>query len=286
MKHDYAKVNGIRLHYVSAGSGPLMLFVHGFPEAWFAWENQLAAFSRTHQAVAFDTRGINLSDKPAEVEAYGARHLVEDLRQMIGALGHERAIVVAHDWGGAAAWNLAAWHPEVVSKLVILNSPHPLMFLRELARNPQQQAASRYMMLFRDPKAERVMTEHNYERMVRQLQWMSVPGARDEALIQRYRDAWSQPGALTAALNYYRASPLHPDPEVEARQLPRERFTVRVPTLVIWGEADTALRPGLLDGLEEFVPDLRVERIPEASHWVAHEFPERVNELIRAFAAS
>src|SRR5690348_1391319 len=139
MTHDYASVNGIRLHYVTAGSGPLMLFVHGWPEAWFAWEKQLAEFSRDHQAVAMDTRGINLSDKPAAVEAYHARELVEDLRQLIAHFGANSAIVVAHDWGGAAAWNLAARHPECVSKLVILNSPHPVMFARELARNPEQQ---------------------------------------------------------------------------------------------------------------------------------------------------
>jgi len=173
-----------------------------------------------------------------------------------------------------------------VSKLVILNSPHPVMFARELARNPEQLAASSYMTLLRDPKAERVMSADNYRRMFKHFDgWMKSKNPPSAATLERYREAWAQPGALTAGLNYYRASTLHPGPEVTMGDLARERFTVKVPTLVIWGEQDTALRPGLLDGLEQYVPGVRIERIPEATHWVAHEFPERVNQLIRGFVA-
>lgn len=288
LEHRYAAVNGIRLHYVSAGSGKLMLFVHGWPEFWYAWKDQLAEFSRDFHAVAPDTRGVNLSDKPPGVEQYHARHLVEDLRQLILALGHERAIVVAHDWGGAIAWNLAAWHPEVVEKLVILNAPHPLIFARELSRNPAQRAASRYMLLLRDPKAERVLSENGGARLWKQFEgWIRSERPPDPETRARYAEAWAQPGALTAGLNYYRASPLHPagdeSPEAAVKQLSAEQFTVRVPTLVIWGCRDSALLPGLLDGLEQYVPDLRIERIDEASHWVVHEYPERVNQAIRAF---
>ena len=286
MDHRYANVNGVRLHYVTAGVGPLMLFIHGWPDFWLCWKNQLAEFSGDHQAVAPDTRGINLSDKPTDVRAYHARELVEDMRQLIAQLGDGRAIVVAHDWGGAAAWNLAAQHPECVEKLVIINSPHPILFARELANDPEQQKASQYMLLLRDPKAERVLSENNFARMFRQFDgWMKSPNPPEQATLDLYREAWTQPGALTAGLNYYRASPLRPVASGEALDLPAEQFTVRVPTLVIWGDQDTALRPGLLKGLDQYVPDLRIERISEGSHWVAHEYPARVNQLIRDFVA-
>ena len=290
MQSRFVSVNGIRLHCMDGGRGKLMLFIHGWPEFWYAWKEQLPEFARDFHVVAPDTRGINLSDKPTDVAAYHGKHLVEDMRQLIGALGHERAIVVAHDWGGAAAWNLAAWHPEVVEKLVILNSPHPVLYARELANNPEQQAASQYMLLLRDPKAERVLAEDNYRRLFHQLDgWKKSakpPSAQD---LEEYRKAWTQPGALTAGLNSYRATPLHPptknDAGVDASKLSAEKFTIRVPTLVIWGMDDTALRPGLLDGLDRFVPDLTIERIEGASHWVAHESPDRVNALIRNFVA-
>jgi pimeloyl-ACP methyl ester carboxylesterase len=291
VKSEYASVNGVKLHYVRAGSGPLMLFVHGFPEFWYAWHEQLAEFSRDHLAVAPDLRGFNLSDKPKDVKQYRAHVIVEDLRQLIGHLGHDKAVVIAHDWGGAAAWNLAAQHPEVVEKLVIVNSPHPITFARELVNNPAQAKASDYMLLFRDPKAERVMAENNYARMVGMLRdWLRSARPPDAATLDRYREAWAQPGALTGGLNYYRTSPLYPPspagPGADALKLDPAQFTVRVPTLVIWGEKDPALLPGLLDGLDQCIPDLRIERIAEGSHWVVHEFPEQVNRLIREFVGA
>ncbi|MCZ7655705.1 MAG: alpha/beta hydrolase [Rhodocyclaceae bacterium] len=152
MKSQYAALDGIRLHYLEAGAGPPMLFVHGFPEFWYAWESQLAEFSKDHRAVALDMRGHNLSDKPADAKAYRPKHLVADLRGMIDHLGG-KAIVVAHDWGGAAAWNLATAHPERIEKLVIINSPHPVAFARELRNSPAQQQASAYMNWLRRPGA-------------------------------------------------------------------------------------------------------------------------------------
>lgn len=285
----YAEVNGVRLHYAETGSGPLVLFVHGFPQFWYAWHALLPEFARDHHAVAPDTRGINLSGKPEGVAAYHASQLTEDLRQLIRHLGHERAVVVAHDWGGAVAWNLACRHPEVVDKLIIINSPHPVLFARELRHNPAQQRASDYMRLLRSDKAERVLSEDGFRRLSGLFrEWGRAGGvAPDPAMVETYKKAWAVPGALTAGLNYYRASPLYPPaPGEGAAHIPELRpadFTVRVPTLVIWGESDTALLPGLLDGLGECVPDLRVERIKEGSHWVVHEFPERVSALIRGF---
>jgi pimeloyl-ACP methyl ester carboxylesterase len=282
--HHFAAVDGIRLHYAAAGSGPLVLFLHGFPEFWYAWRVQLAEFGRDRLAVAPDLRGHNLSDKPQGVEAYRAKHLVADIRGLALALGHSRFTLVAHDWGGAIAWTFAVAHPEMLDRLVIVNAPHSIPFARDLGGDPDQQRASSYMNLFRDPKAERVMSEDNCRRLLA----MSVDrwnGGDEER--RAYLQAWTQPGALTGMLNWYRASPFYPpvgdDPGAARLKLDPKDFTVRVPTLVIWGMRDEFLRPPLLDGLEACVPDLRIERIPEGTHWVIHEHPERVNALIRGF---
>lgn len=294
MEHFYAPVNGIRLHCVAAGAAdaPLMLFIHGFPEFWYAWKSQLEEFGRDHRAVAFDLRGHNLSDKPEGVAAYRHKPLLEDLKQLIEHLqaGKEdkSCILVAHDWGGAIAWTFAAAFPQYVNKLVIINAPHTVPFARALAHDPVQQQASHYMLLLRHAKAERVLMENNYERLLKMFS-RTADGrcALTDEEIPLYREAWSQPGALSCALNLYRASPLYPptpeDPGAAALKLDPEALTVRVPTLVIWGEADTALGTVLLDGLEEVVPDLRIKRIPEGSHWVIHEQPRQVSAAIREF---
>jgi pimeloyl-ACP methyl ester carboxylesterase len=290
IRHDYASVNGVRLHYAYAGEGPLILFLHGFPEFWYCWKKQLEDFGRDHHAVAPDMRGFNLSDRPADVKQYKARILIEDIRQLAAHLGHDKFVLVAHDWGGAVAWGYAMAHPQTLSKLVIVNSPHPVTFARELAHNPAQQDASQYMNLFRTDKAERVLSENGYERLAKMTLEGWGRGAIDPAERATYVEAWSQPGALTGSLNYYRASPLYPpigdDPGARALRLAPADFMVRVPTLVIWGMRDQALLPGNLDGLQECVPDLRIERLPEASHWVMHEEPERLNQLIREFIAA
>jgi epoxide hydrolase 4 len=290
LKHDYAEVNGVRLHYATAGSGRLILFVHGFPEFWYAWKDQLAEFGRDHQAVALDMRGYNLSSKPPEVDRYHMKDLVEDLRALAKALGHERFVLVAHDWGGAVAWALAIKHPECVEKLVIVNSPHPGVFARELAQNPQQQKASRYMLTFQTPGAEELLSANGYAPLVNIVMGEGLKhGHFTEGDRKAYIEAWSQPGALTGGLNYYRASRIGPPAGTEAK--PRSfdpgatSLTVNVPTLVIWGEKDTALTPGNLDGLDEFVPDLTIRRIPDGSHWVVHEKPAEVNGHIREFIA-
>lgn len=286
LQHRYAEVNGVRLHYATAGRGPLMLFVHGFPEFWYAWRHLLPEFARDYQAVAPDTRGINLSSKPEGVKAYHVAQVTEDLRQLVAHLGHERCVLVGHDWGGACAWNFAMRHPECVERLVIINAPHPVTFARELRDSAAQRQASDYMRLLRSDKAERVLADNDFARLAAFFREGSGTAA-DDATLSAYRAAWSQPGALTAGLNYYRASPLFPpEPGAAPSHLPAlrpEDFTVRVPTLVIWGERDSALLPGLLDGLDACVPDLRVERIADASHWVVHEQPARVGALIRGF---
>ena len=280
---------GVRLHCKVAGQGRLVLFLHGFPEFWYCWRRQLEHFGADHLAVAPDLRGYNLSDRPADPKDYRMKLLVEDIQRLADAHTDQPFVLVAHDWGGAAAWAYAQAFPEKLSHLVILNSPHPYTFWRELAHNPAQQKASDYFLLFRDAKAERVLSENDYARLT-QMRFGGLGGlasAPDPAQRAAYLEAWVQPGALTGSLNWYRATPLYPpsaqDPGARKLALNPADFTVRVPTLVMWGERDTALLPCLLDGLAPLVPDLRIVRVPEASHWILDEAPDRVNQEIRSF---
>ena len=287
--HEYADVNGVRLHYAKAGKGKLVMFVHGFPEFWYEWKNQLMEFGQDYLAVAPDMRGYNLSSKPAELEKYQVKYMVEDLRALAEKLGHKKFTLVAHDWGGAIAWAFAIAHPDYLDKLVIVNAPHPGVFARELRENPAQQKASQYMLFFRSPQAEAQLSANNYAQLV---QIVLGPGLKsgvfNEEDKKAYIEAWSQPGALTGGLNYYRASRIGPpsgEGDKEGTSFARDMasLTVKVPTLVIWGEKDTALLTGNLEGLDKFVPSLTIKRIPDGSHWVIHEKPELVNGYIRDF---
>src|SRR6266850_7282531 len=193
LKHEYAEVNGQRLHYVTAGKGKLIMFVHGFPEFWYEWQNQLAEFGRDYQAVAPDMRGYNLSSKPAEVDQYQVKYLVEDLRALAEKLGHKKFILVAHDWGGAVAWAFAIAHPDYLEKLVIINAPHPGVFQRELRDNPAQQKASQYMLMFRSAQAEQTLSANNYAALVEAVLGPGLKtGVFNEADKQAYIEAWSQ----------------------------------------------------------------------------------------------
>jgi pimeloyl-ACP methyl ester carboxylesterase len=289
MEHQYASVNGIRMHYVTAGSGKLILFAHGFPEFWYAWRAQLEEFSGDHHAVAPDLRGYNLTSKPEAVDQYRPKCLIEDLRALSILLGAEKFVLVAHDWGGAVAWGFALAHPDLLEKLIIVNAPHPGVFARLMHSHPAQQAASQYMRMFCTPEAEEILSRDGYQALIDIVLTSGLKrgyfNAEDR---QAYLDAWSQPGALTGGLNYYRASrliPPAPGSPAPASELVLDTaaLTVRVPTLVIWGERDTALTTANLDGLDEFVPDLTVRRIPDANHWVVHQKPDLVNGYIREF---
>jgi epoxide hydrolase 4 len=292
IKHDYAEVNGVRLHYATAGNGKkLIVFLHGFPEFWYEWKNQLLEFGKDYTAVAPDMRGYNLSAKPAEVDQYQVKYLIEDVRALAEKLGHKKFILVAHDWGGAVAWAFAIAHPESLEKLVIINAPHPGVFARELKENPAQQKASGYMLMFRRPQAEQILSANNYAALVGAVLSEGLKtGTFTEEDKQAYIEAWSQPGALTGGLNYYRAARIGPPAEGEkegisfATSFPS--LNVKVPTLVIWGEKDMALLTGNLEGLDKYVPQLTIKRIPEGTHWVIHEKPQLVNGYIREFITS
>lgn len=285
IRHETVETNGLKFHVARSGEGPLMLFLHGFPEYWAMWQPMLEHFgARGWCAVAPDLRGYNLSEKPAAIEAYHAKHLGADVLGLAAHYTKEPFVLVAHDWGGAVAWGVAIARPARLAKLVMLNSPHPYIFWRELCENPAQQKASEYMNLFRLPKAERVLSENGYARL------LGAFSDLDEDARKALVEAWSQPGALTGGLNYYRASALYPptpqDPGAKKLQLEPGNFMVRVPTLVLWGMRDAALLPGCLEGLEQVVPDLKLVRVPEASHWIARERTELVNREIEAFTMS
>lgn len=281
--------NGTRLHYASAGEQgkPLILFVHGFPEFWGEWEAQLAEFGGDYFAVAPDLRGFNLSDMPADLSAYKARHIVDDLRLLTAQLGYEKFVLVAHDWGGAIAWNLAIAMPHLLHKLIIINSPHPYLFMQALAHDPKQKASSDYMNWLRAEGSETALVKDDFALLDGFFKGAGQPAAPwfAGALRDKYHACWSR--GMAGGVNYYRASPLHPPtadhPGPLKLQMNPEDFRIKVPTRVIWGESDVALPKTLLDGLDGLVDDLKVERIPEASHWVVHEQPERINRLIRGF---
>jgi len=286
-KDVYVRVNGVRLHAVTAGKGPLILFLHGFPEFWYEWKDQLAEFGKDHLAVAPDLRGYNLSDKPEALDQYKMNVLVEDVRALGDHFSHQKKFVlVAHDWGGAVAWAFAIAHPEMLDKLVIVNAPHPRVFQRLLVNDSAQQQASQYMLMFRSPQAEQTLSADNYAWLVNAVLGAGLKnGVFTEEDKQAYIKAWSQPGALTGGLNYYRAN--ETGPPAPGKSFVRiddpSAFAVKVPTLVIWGEKDTALLTQNLDGLDEFVPQLTIKRIPDGSHWVIHEKRDEVNVAIHDF---
>ncbi len=290
-RHQYVEVNGVKLHYVVAGSGKTILFLHGFPEFWYAWNKQLDFFGQGYQAVAVDMRGYNLSDKPKKIEDYAIPKLVADIKGVLEKVSPDKpAILVAHDWGGALAWIFATQYPGMIEKLVIINAPHPAVFARELASNPDQQKASGYMNLFKSAQAEAAISANNYAAFVAGIFGSAArPGSFSEEDRKAYLEAWAQPGALTGGLNYYRASGIGPPPSDKPAnskpsalsQLPTGK--IKVPTLVIWGEKDSALLTGNLTGLDRYVEKLSIKRIPNGTHWVVHDEPDTVNQVIADF---
>lgn len=282
LRHLQVEVNGIRLHCVEAGSGPLVILLHGFPEFWYTWKRQIPALaSAGFRVLAPDMRGYNLSEKPRGIASYRIGTLVDDVVGLIRHAGERRAIVVGHDWGGAVAWETAARRPDSVERLVILNAPHPAVFLREL-RTLSQLRKSWYMFFFQLPWLPEVLFRSgDFQALKDILRRQPLrPGAFGEEDIRLYKEAMSQPGALTASLNYYRAL------RFEALSALRGFPIIEAPTMLIWGEKDGALGLGLTQGLECWVKDLRVELIGEASHWVQWDAPERVNELLLDFLSA
>jgi pimeloyl-ACP methyl ester carboxylesterase len=280
---------------------PLVLFLHGFPEAAFVWDGMLARFGDRYRCVAPNLRGYPGSYAPADVKAYRANVVLGDLLALIALQAATpdtpAAAVIAHDWGGALAWGLAAVAPHCMQRLVILNAPHPGLFLKALRDDPAQQDASSYMNLLRTPAIEAQLAADDFEQMWPFFERFGGATWLTPALRDQYREAWASPpqpagkpgiaaSPLTGPLNYYRASPLHPPTAptdaIHTLQLPDALLYVKVPTSVVWGEADTALPPSLLDGLADYVPNLDITRLPHATHWLVHEQPGAVAQAIAA----
>jgi epoxide hydrolase 4 len=277
--HSEADVGGgIRLHYVEAGEGPLVVLLHGFPEFWYSWRHQIEPLAKAgFHVVAPDLRGYNLSDKPKGWRAYDASLPAQDIAGLIRSLGEQRAYVVGHDWGAAVAYAVAMNHPDVVRRLAILNVPHPTRML-EGFRTLKQLRKSWYMFFFQIPKLpEHLFGRDNFSFGKRSLRADSKKAFTDEDL-ERYSEAWAQPGALTGMINYYRAALRRSPGKAVAQMKP-----IEADTLVIWGMLDRHLGSELAEPAAQWVPKVRVERIPDATHWVQHDAPERVNELLLDF---
>jgi pimeloyl-ACP methyl ester carboxylesterase len=279
LEDGYAQLGDVRLHYVEAGQGPLVVLLHGFPEFWFGWRRQLPALAEAgFRVVAPDMRGYNLSSRPAGVAAYAIDLLAADVRDLIRERGEERAFLAGHDWGGSVAWATARAHPESVERLAVLNFPHPRGIRRGL-RRPRQLIRSWYMLVFQPPwLPERLLSARRWAALRRPLEDDARPGAFTDQDLAHYVEAWSQPGAITAMLNYYRAG------FRQRRQIREQSGAVKAPTLVVWGDRDRYLVPELAEPEPSDVPNLeRVERLPDASHWVQHDEPERVGRLLIEF---
>jgi len=267
-EHRYADNNGVKIHYARIGAGPLVVFLHGFPDYWLTWRHQMLALSKSFRAVALDMRGYNLSDKPKGVENYKIDHMVADAAAVIAAEGEKHAIIVGHDWGGATAWNVAMKQPELCERLVVLNMPHPYSLARELATNPEQVKYSQYARNFMDPEFYKQIS---LERLGG---WVSDPAAKAKHLEAMKR---SDPQAM---LHYYQAN----YPREPYRVWNSEPEHVGMPTLLIHGLKDKALASTGLNGLWNWIDaDLTITTIPGADHFVQQDAADLVSRTLLAW---
>jgi pimeloyl-ACP methyl ester carboxylesterase len=270
VENGYADSGGVKIHYVSLGKGPLIVMIHGFPDFWYTWRDQMEALSKDYQVVAIDQRGYNLSDKPKGVENYDMRLLVGDVAAVVKHLKRDKAIIMGHDWGGIVAWTFAMTLPDMTDKLIILNLPHPRGLTRELAHNPQQQKNSQYARNFQQPDAHTKLTAEGLSF------WVKDPEAK-----KRYIEAFNR-SDFEAMLNYYK------------RNYPREPYTedtsplikVKMPVLMIHGLNDPALLAGALNNTWEWLDkDLTLVTIPGAGHFVQQDASDLVTRSIRMWLA-
>ncbi|MDX1501284.1 MAG: alpha/beta fold hydrolase [Thermoanaerobaculia bacterium] len=282
IEHTTAEIDGLRLHLAEAGpaEGPLVVLLHGFPELWYGWRHQIQPLAEAgFRVLAPDQRGYNESDKPRRVRDYRLDRLADDVAALIETRGRASARLVGHDWGGAVAWWTAVRHRDRVERLAVLNCPHPLAMRRELVRNRAQLRKSWYMLFFQLPwLPEWWYRRRDFDVGVRSVRGTARRGAFDDEEMERYKEAWRKPRALRSMIHWYRASLRHPPARVRDP-------AVSAPTLLLWGLKDRFLGPELIDSSLRYAPDARVERLPEATHWLQHEEPERVNEKLIGFLA-
>jgi pimeloyl-ACP methyl ester carboxylesterase len=283
---------GVTLNVASAGpeGGEPIVFLHGFPESHRTWRHQLDGLSDRYRVFAPDQRGFAASDRPEGVENYETDRIVADAMALADSLGLESFTLAGHDWGGAVAWTAALTHPLRVKRLIIVNAPHPLVFQKSLIEDEAQREASQYISFFRSPAAESAITAMGLETFLDKVMLSHADASRLPAEERRhYLDDWSQPGALTTMLNWYRASKIvvpAPGEEASAPLWTHAPFPkLPMPTLVVWGLKDTALLPVQLEGLHDLIEDLRIVTSPTASHFITWEEPDTVTAAIRDFMA-
>ncbi len=288
IRHGYAQIGGVRLHYAERGSGErLVILLHGFPECWYSWRHQLMALGESYTVIAPDMRGYNLSDKPARVEDYKINLLVDDVLGLIRHFGKKQATIVGHDWGAAVAWAVAQRHPEYVWKLAALQVPPMAAWRANMSL--RQALRSWYMLFFQLPRVpEWLMSANDYAFVERAFKkTVARPGTFTDTDIAVYKKALREPGALTAAINYYRANVFS---MLKKRKREREELSdgrIRVPTLFIYGEQDHAIAPETVRDVKAYVDaPYREVRIKQSAHWVQNEAVAEVNAALQSFLAA
>jgi epoxide hydrolase 4 len=277
----YYRVNGIEMHVVETGQagGPVLLFLHGFPEFWWGWRQQMAHFADLgYRVIVPDQRGYNYSSKPRRLKAYGMRQLSDDIAELIKQLGNAPVHLIGHDWGGAVAWAVALRYPQLLEKLIILNMPHPQVLRQAFQKIPKQLLKSWYIGFFQLPLLpEKLLRFHNFALLEQSMLRSAHRGTFSPQDMEHYKRAWQQPGALTAMLNWYRAAlqgTLHLS------------GPITTPTLLIWGRQDRALSHELAAPSIAQCEQGQLVMLDDATHWLQHEKPGEVNELIQHFIRS
>lgn len=272
LEEGFADSSGVKIHYVTAGKGPLVVLIHGFPDFWYSWRNQIPTLAKTHQVVAIDQRGYNLSDKPEGLETYKVEKLVEDVRAVIRHLKTEKAVLVGHDWGGMVAWAFAMQYPDMTDRLIICNLPHPKCMIRELRTNPQQQKNAAYARNFQKPDSAKTIKPEFLVLVLR------IPEAEVK---RKYLEAFRK-SSMEGMLNYYKAN--YPkEPYTEDRVFPK----VKCPVLMFHGLKDSALLPaGLNDTWEQLDNELTLVTVPKAGHWVHWDAADLVTGRMANWLAS
>ena len=280
-EHQFIQANGIRMHYVTAGQGDLVVLLHGFPQFWYAWRHQIPLLAQHFKVVVPDLRGYGQTDKPDKVSDYRSSVIAADISSLIQALGYKKAHVAGHDWGGGIAWQMALEHPEVIDRLAVLNCPHPAAFAKALRSNYKQMGRSWYIFFFQIPYLPELTFKVFGKTILKSI--MRGSAIRKDTFtdedLEQYWKALQEPGAITAAFNYYRAAFRHlPQAKTSAGSSQKK---ITSPTLLIWGENDTALGKELTYDMEPYFNSaFKIEYVPNCSHWVVEEQPELVNKLL------
>jgi pimeloyl-ACP methyl ester carboxylesterase len=266
--HQFAENEGVKIHYAVAGKGPLVVFIHGWPDFWYSWHHQMEGLADEYRVAALDTRGYNKSDQPQELDDYAMPKLVADVAAVVKKEGREKAIIIGHDWGGVIAWHFAAAHPEITEKLVIVNLPHPKNLARELMNNPQQEANSAYARNFQKPDSHKGFNPTILANIV---------AGKDKDMQAKYKAAFEK-SSMNGMMNYYRKN----YPRAPYTDYAKDFPTLNMPVLQFHGLNDTALLHSGLNGTwEHLEKDYTLVTIPNVGHWAHHEAPDLVTDSIK-----